>query len=153
MSNRYSELGTKIASVVAADSFYGAVSTTDVDTAELALGVKFPDSFKWFLTTYGAGNSPDFIYGLGSHVPRFLNVTSQTMDERNEVEPRLRAHLIPFSPDGAGNHWCLDTSRYDGGECPVVFWYHDRDNPPVPSVVAPTFLDWLEQLIHEHEEQ
>jgi len=29
--------------------------------------------------------------------------------------------LIPFSPDGGGNHYCFDSTRCDGESCKVVF--------------------------------
>src|SRR5690606_34389975 len=33
--------------------------------------------------------------------------------------------VIPISPDGRGGCYCLDTSRMDNGECPVVYWDHE----------------------------
>ena len=55
-------------------------------------------------------------------------------------------YLVPVMNDGAGNHYCLDdTSRLDGGECPVVFWDHEHQDGPdqVPEQVSASFDRWL----------
>ena len=149
MSDRYVLITSKIARIAEGPSHYEGASLEDIGLAEVAMGVRLPESYKWFLQTFGAANLPELIYGLGARVPPFLNVIENTLVERTKVIPPMYSHLIPVTPDGFGNHWCLDTSRFSGGECPVVFWYHDRDNPPVPDVVVPTFLDLLEQLVDE----
>ena len=47
--------------------------------------------------------------------------------EHFEVENSIPRYLIPFSPDGFGNHYCFDTrvQTNDGYSYQIVFWQHD----------------------------
>ena len=74
----------------------------------------------------------------------FWNVVFITKSERSEVEPRMPVPLVPFNPDGMGNHWCLNTTLIHDGECPVVFWDHDGSEDQQPRQTHSSFLDWLE---------
>ncbi|MES4793017.1 MAG: hypothetical protein C4321_08575, partial [Chloroflexota bacterium] len=61
----------------------------------------------------------------------------------HEAWPPLPPHLVPFSPDGWGNHSCFDTPRPNNSEYPVVLWSHERGPDQIPETTHPTFADWL----------
>lgn len=124
-------------------------SDADIESAEKTLGVALPNSYKHFLKQMGLSFWPDYIYGLGAGVLDGLNVVKVTEEERNLLEPPLQHNLVAISPDGWGNNFCLDTSLPVDGECPVVFWNHEKESDQVPEIVGATFVDWLEALIRE----
>lgn len=128
----------------------------EIDSVEQRLGVRLPLSYRLFLHEFGWGGVEDIeIYGLGSDVPAHLHLVSLVESERTEMEPRLRHSLIPLMNDGRGNHCCLDTSRFSGDECPVVFWDHahvDGLNQE-PEPVAENFVTWLMEELEERDSE
>lgn len=128
------------------------VSALEVQRCEERLGVRLPDSYKCFLQEFDVGYWPDYIYGLASSLPPGLHIVQATEDARQNGNPKLPHHLVPFSPDGWGNLYCLDTSQMQEGECPVVFWNHDLDEDQQPQQTHRTFVDWLEEMIRWQQE-
>lgn len=59
----------------------------------------------------------------------------------------MPAYLIPFAPDGRGNHYCLDTSQMADDECPIAFWDHELGPDQDVEIVNTNFLDWLEEMV------
>ena len=98
--------------------FVGPRSAELIQRAEVALGVRFPPTYRRFLSEYGAGNiGGTEIYGVidddfeTSSVPDaiWLNLTDP------------REGLFVFYAVGEGTEFCLDTSRTGAdGEMPVV---------------------------------
>jgi hypothetical protein len=127
-------------------------SSEGVSEIEHALGVVLPQSYRRFLKEFAYATWPDYIYGLWTGPVRGFDVVRLTQDERSEAEPPLPRHLVPFSPDGWGNHFCLDTSRMKDGECPVVFWDHEMGSDQTPTVVCATFLAWLGEAMKDEME-
>ncbi len=125
--------------------FAGPVEEARIQAAEEALNLRFPDSYRWFLTTFGVAWWPTTIYGLGGHSTD--NVVKMNFVEREEVERTLPPTLLAFSPDGFGNHDCLDMTRRMDGECPVVFWQHDAAENAQPVQTHRDFIEWLEAMI------
>lgn len=139
------------------DVFPGPVSKDMIRVAEQQLGVIFPRSYCDFLEKVGAADFPFDIFGLGPEdlsgfSGTYWDVVGMTQGERHEVEPPMAHHLIPFNPNGMGDHWCLDTSHFDAEECPVVFWNHENGADQRPNQTNPSFLDWLEERINFEEE-
>lgn len=65
------------------------------------------------------------------------------------VENPMFPELLPFSPDGGGNHYCFDLSNMQHGLCPVVFWQHDfiyKDKKEV-EVCNANFADWVQEVM------
>jgi cell wall assembly regulator SMI1 len=85
----------------------------------------------------------DELYGVGDSVPEHLDLIANTVRERVDFRPYLPKYLVPVLADGAGNHYCLDLSKSDSGKCPVVFWDHDAGEQQIPSIVGPSFSDWI----------
>ena len=65
------------------------------------------------------------IYGLDKEL-RGTSLDEVYQYEHNkEVYNAMPNEFLPFSPDGRGNHYCLNLSKLVNGVCPVVFWQHD----------------------------
>lgn len=125
------------------DSFLGTGATEEeIRNAENALGIPFHGGFRKFLMRFGWGGVVGVeLYGLGKNVPFHLNLVTLTLSERTEMHPRLRKELLPIFNDGAGNHYCLDTSI--SGEPPIVFWDHEAGADQIPEVDDMNFSAWL----------
>lgn len=124
----------------------GGASDQEIADAERAIGVRFPQSYKAFLLRFGwAEFYCDTLYGLGADVPLGFTLVRNALCERHEAHPHIPLHLIPIMNDGAGNNYCLDTSRLHDDECPVVFWDHEHEDGPdqSPEQVSPSFDRWL----------
>jgi cell wall assembly regulator SMI1 len=122
----------------------------EIANAERALGVRFPESYKAFLSRFGwAEIYYDTLYGLGPSVPPGYGLVKNALCERSEAEPLIPQHLVPVMNDGAGNNYCLDTSQLSSGECPVVFWDHEHEDgsDQSPEQVSSSFDQWLIDLI------
>lgn len=124
------------------------VSDAEITEAEDALGVRFPRDLRCLLLKFGfvSVGSMEF-FGLGSHVPRHLELVHMTVSERTGVACPLPANLVPLLNDGGGNHFCIDTQAPNEGR--VVFWDHDLGTDQVPDHVAESLVDWLFELLHE----
>lgn len=127
-------------------SFGRGASDEEVARCEEQLAVSLPNSYKLFLREFGFALWPECICGVRPRDPA-LDVLLVAEAERHEVEPEMPYHLIPFYPDGCGNHYCLDTSRLVDGECPVVFWNHELDEDQQPPKTHASLLDWLEEAV------
>jgi len=120
----------------------GASEETIV-AAERKLGVVFPKAFRQFLSQWGYFEFRSAeSYGLGDGVPAHLDLVRNTQVERNQFHPHIPTHLIPFMPNGCGDHYCIDISAV-GDDPPVVFWDHELDVNQTPQVLAETFSLWL----------
>lgn len=126
----------------------GAAAAQILET-ELALGVRLPASYKCFLAEFGWAAWPEEIAGVTSMPTGYENVDERARLEREDAEPEMRRHLVPFYNDGWGNHYCLDTSRFEGDECPVVFWNQELEAEQAPVVVCGSFVEWLVGMAKE----
>jgi len=128
----------------------GGATDIEISNAETSLGGKFSESYRNFLRRVGwARFSHQELYGLGADTPAYLDLVRNTLVERKIMEPTLPSQLVPVMNDGAGNHFCLDTSNFINGECSVVFWDHEQGVDQKPEVVAPSFDNWITSLLLE----
>lgn len=99
-----------------------------IKDAETMLGCQLPDDYKCFLKeTNGISFGGQTIFGVSQKLPAY-DIVGTSLREHTMVENPMPSHLIPFSPDGFGNHYCFDI--LNGG---VFFWKHDvgySDCPP-----------------------
>ena len=136
---------SRIGSLVENQRGHGATDREIAD-AERTLGIQFPTSYKAFLSRFGwAEIYNDTLYGLGPDVPQEYALARNAFSERYEAQPFIPQHLVPIMNDGAGNNFCLDTSRLDNGECPVVFWDHEHEDgaDQLPNQISPSFDQWI----------
>ncbi|WP_312089141.1 SMI1/KNR4 family protein [Megamonas funiformis] len=97
--------------------FTGGVDTDKIYYIENELDVKLPNSYKWFLKTFGYG----FIYGIeilgyGKFTPPL--VVTKTLDYRKYGLPNEYVVI----EDCDEFIYCLDTSKMENNECPVISW-------------------------------
>jgi cell wall assembly regulator SMI1 len=147
VSDRFENLAQLMREKAPEYGFGKGVGVEEVARCEEQLGVGLPKSYKQFLQSFGFARWPEDVYGVYVGSTPGLQVVWNTETERHEVEPEMPYYLIPFSPDGWGNHYCMDTSRLVDGECPVVFWNHELDEDQQPPQTHTTFLDWLEERV------
>jgi hypothetical protein len=122
----------------------------ELAAAEEALGCRLPASYRSFQLEFGnAAHGPVDIYSVRTPEPSELSIVGINLDERHDTYPPLPAHLIAFSDSGGGDLLCFDTSVLHDGETPVVWWDHEGDEAQHPEPAASSFLDWLEQELHE----
>ena len=140
----YAELSRRLREYPGRRHLGQGATEADVSNAEAALGTKLPESYRAFLREFGWGGVDSWmLFGVGVGIPKHLDLVHMTESERTEAHPHIPTHLIPIMNDGFGNHYCLDTSSLDGGECAVVFWDHEKGARQQPEVVAPKFDVWL----------
>ncbi len=123
------------------------VSDQEILHAENELGINLPESYKNFLKRFGYAYWPEIIYGLEDNLLPSDNIVNANKSERMDVVPQLPIHLAAFSPDGWGNHYCMDTSRWTGDECLIVFWNHEKDEDQNVDITHSSFLEWLSNKI------
>ena len=105
--------------------FVGGVPFEEIWVAEQALGVTFPESYRDFLTKYGAGSfGGEMVYGLGAPDTGLPNVVWAT-GEMRRLDDWFPEDLVVIQDTGEGDLLCLATDRVSpeyAGECPVVQW-------------------------------
>ncbi len=124
-------------------NFTSPVSSSDIIVAERFLGLSLPQEYKDLLAfSNGISIMGDEIYGVGE---ASLGMSLETVYqfEHFEVENPMPLHLIPFCPDGFGNHYCFDS--INGG---IVFWQHDIDySQSKPEPVYATLFDMIKEVL------
>ncbi|WP_139488157.1 SMI1/KNR4 family protein [Brevibacillus dissolubilis] len=97
--------------------FVGNLDDEKISNIEKILHITLPESYKWFLKEYGTGG----IIGveiLGGGLRDTPTCVRETVEWRGYGLPEAFVVIENF---GAGVY-CLDTSRMENGECPVVDW-------------------------------
>lgn len=124
-------------------------SVSDIAAFEKSFEIKLPEDYKKFLQfTNGLDLMGKQVYGINPSNAE--NLESIYLREHNEVEIPQYEHFVPFSPDGAGNFYCFDTSKItENGLCEVIFWtsnyeYTDHDEPEVAN---DSFTDWMQEVV------
>ncbi len=121
----------------------------EINSFETKYGVHLPDEYKYLLSkTNGLSLMADMIFGIFDEHQRQRNYDLNRAYEFEHFEccNPMPLHLVPFCPDGFGNHYCFDTIAGN-----VVFWQWDYDytdaNPEVvysslSDLIQEIFIDW-----------
>jgi cell wall assembly regulator SMI1 len=111
--------------------------------------LELPSDFKAFLLiANGIALLESTVFGIfDESVPVSLNGAYKY--EHLEVENKMPKYLVPFSPDGRGNHYCFDCSTHLNDSCKVVFWEYDvlYDVNDPPEIVDNSFTEWAQQVL------
>ena len=104
--------------------FVGKRSTEMVADAESALGVRFPPTYRKFLTELGAGDiAGEEFYGVTTNTFVSSSVPNGIWLTLEERKGGLPSPLVIVYATGDGTWFALDTSEVDSqGESPVVSW-------------------------------
>ena len=93
---------------------------------ERGIGFEFPLDFKYIIKRHNRIALPGIeIYGLDKELRGSSLDEVYQYEHKKEVYNAMPKEFLPFSPDGRGNHYCLNLSKLLKGVCPVVFWQHD----------------------------
>ena len=97
--------------------------------------LKLPQDYKDFLLqTNGLFVLGDEILGFSTETNIYA-IEETFWEEHYDVDNEMPYYLIPFSPDGFGNHYCFDTLNNK-----IVFWQHDLDYTKIqPEIVYDNF--------------
>ena len=127
--------------------FTGAVSAEVIKTAEKQLNVTFPESYKAFLSDFGAGDvGGEVILGIvkDEELDSELNMLEIT---GVEYENGLPEGMVIIYYDHCNDMiCCLDTNRMNNQECPVVIL---NDKYEVAEVIADSFGKFMYQMVRE----
>ncbi|PLR86564.1 SMI1/KNR4 family protein [Bacillus canaveralius] len=99
------------------DDFTGGINETEVIRLEDELGVVFPESYKWFLKSYGSGG----LFGVEilccgkSQIPSVISNTERFRKLGLPEEYVVIENCEEFV-------YCLDTSFISNNECPIISW-------------------------------
>lgn len=124
-----------------AAEFVGGISENEIENAMKTLSVVFPESYKAFLSDFGGGDAGgEIIFGITNNEEDDVVIATQM--ERSQGLPK-NLIIIGFSNDTLV---CLDTSKMNNGECPVV---EVNDDYSEIEVVADTFGKFLYEYLNE----
>lgn len=114
---------------------------SDIIAFEQSRSIILPIEYKQLLSySNGIMLMGDEIYGIGE------SCLSQSIETIYQIEHYLVnnpmvEYLIPFSPDGFGNHYCFDSRNGT-----IVFWQHDL---PACDNITNQVYDSLFAMINE----
>ncbi len=116
---------------------------------EKYLGYQLPSDFKFIITRHNSFSvAGTEVLGVGEDLHQ-ASIENVYKFEHDEVGNPMPQKLLPFSPDGFGNHYCFDLNKLNNGICPVVFWQHDyiyskEDEAEVCNV---NFIEWVKEVM------
>jgi cell wall assembly regulator SMI1 len=125
------------------------ITDTRMESFEKQIGYQLPLDFKYLLKKHnGISLFGVEILGLDEAL-RGSSLDEVYKSEHFEVYNKMPGMLLPFSPDGYGNHYCLDLSKLDAGFCPVIFWQHDisYSDDEQPEVCNANLLEWIQEVM------
>jgi len=126
------------------------INDNRLDQFAKEIGFKLPYDFEYILKKHnGIALLGTQIYGLDKQL-RGSSIDKVYEFEHHEANYRMPLEFLPFSPDGRGNHYCLNLSKLTDEQCPVVFWQWDLDydfNEVEECNI--TFVDWVKEVMIE----
>ena len=115
----------------------------DAMSVEADLDIVFPEDYRWWLMNHNLSDTPEPVYGINASSDDILR---HYKIEHFEVENSMPDFLVPFCPDGWGNHYCFHKSQPG-----VFFWQHDMDaGPRNPKKTNDSFTDWFKERVDEY---
>ena len=129
--------------------FTGAVSAEEIRNAQEKLNVKFPMSYKAFLSDFGAGDvGGEVIFGIvqDKELDSEIDMVEITCTEYDNGLPE--GMVIIYYDHCDENLYCLDTNRMKDDECPVVSIDEEYE---VIEVIADSFGEFMYQLVYDEE--
>lgn len=116
--------------------FTGGVTEDIINSAMETLGVDFPESYKAFLADFGSGDAGgEIIFGLTNNrdgsTEDYGEEDTQDVVEITQMEHKYKMPgcmvVINYCYSNS-SLYCLDTSKMENGECPVVRVPEDYKN-------------------------
>jgi len=120
-----------------------------IEELEHQIGFNLPLDYKYIMTKHNylslAGTE---VLGIGKELEN-ESIENLYLREHDEVGNPMFKEFLPFSPDGTGNHYCLDLSKLENNTCPVIFWEHDcyySDKKDV-EICNANFVEWIKEVM------
>ncbi|MDO3627113.1 SMI1/KNR4 family protein [Mucilaginibacter sp. BT774] len=128
-----------------------AINDNRMELFEKEIGFELPFDFKYIMTKHnGLSLDGTEVYGIdkklrGSSLDEIYN------SEHVDADNKMQVGFLPFSPDGYGNHYCLDLLASKEGICPIVFWQHDcnYENNDEVERCNDSFINWVKEVMIE----
>lgn len=99
------------------DDFTGGVNESQINSIQNELGVELPESYKWFLTTYGSGG----LFGVDILGVAKSNRAPVVVNTKRYRDLGMDKDLVVI--EDAGEYaYCLYISEMKNNECPVIAW-------------------------------
>lgn len=132
-------------------SLWNAASEQEIEDTEVHIGQVLPDEYKEFIRiSNGLEFTCDYILRVGNNVSPSAFSMNEVYDfEHFESYNPMPPHVIPFAPDGYGNHYCFDMKNNGV----VIFWQHDinyKEHQPeivyesMVAMIREVFINWSE---------
>ncbi|MGG1688410.1 SMI1/KNR4 family protein [Pseudalkalibacillus sp. NRS-1564] len=99
------------------DDFTGGIDIKQIENVQDSLKLIFPESYKWFLNNYGSGG----LYGIDILGVAKSNISTVVIETESYRDLGLNDNLVVIE-DVDEFAYCLDTSKMENNECPVVAW-------------------------------
>ncbi|MEZ0118731.1 UNVERIFIED_ORG: hypothetical protein ABRZ91_002688 [Heyndrickxia coagulans] len=126
------------------DDFTGGVDEKQIEYVQNTLEVQLPKSYKWFLTNYGSGG----LFGVDILGVAKSNIASVVIETKNYRDLGMSNNLVII--EDIGEYYCLDTSKMENNECPVIAW--NRQGGLDDFNTAKNFYEFLSQRLLEAKE-
>jgi antitoxin YobK len=127
------------------DDFTGGVDEVQIDAIQNELGVELPESYKWFLTTYGSGG----LFAVNILGVAKSNRATVSVNTKKCRELGIKKDLVVIE-DGGEYVYCLFTKRMENNECPVIAW--NRPGGMDDFNTAKNFYEFLSQRLIDSQE-
>lgn len=140
--------------------YENGLTDNQIREAEEHLGINLPSDLKYFyskingFSLMGEDVFPIILKDLKNCNIEGLNQINYR--EHFEVVNPMPSYYLPFSPNGRGDHYCIDLrTRNKEGICEVIFWQWDYSfhHPDDIEIVNKSFADWCLELVEELEEE
>ncbi len=127
----------------------GSINDNRIEDFEQYRRLILPYDFKQFIKEINGFNL------MGTEVYGFNISKSESIEtiyqfEHYEVINPQYSYLVPFSPDGRGNFYCIDTNNnLENGDFPIVFWVsnYEYTEDDFPEMTHNNFLDWVQEIV------
>lgn len=127
------------------DDFTGGVDESQINSIQNELGVELPESYKWFLTTYGSGG----LYGVNILGVAKSNRATVVVNTKRYRDLGMDKDLVVI--EDAGEYaYCLYISEMENNECPVIAW--NRPGRLDDYNTAKDFYEFLSQRLLDAKE-
>ena len=131
-------------------SFGEAIDDDRLEIFEDRIKFQLPTDFKYLYKKHnGIVLSGTEIYGIDKKFRGLSLDEVYEFEHNDEIFNKMPNEFLPFSPDGRGNHYCLNLSKLKNGICPVVFWQHDfiYENLLHVEECNNDFIGWIKEVM------
>lgn len=128
-----------------------SIDDNRIELFEKDFALILPFDFKYILKRYNGFSLEGVeVYGFDTTL-RGASLDEVYKFEHFQISNKMPAEFFPFSPDGRGNHYCLNLNKLNKGQCPVVFWQHDLYYSSIDEVEEcyKDFISWINKEMIE----